>query len=467
MANILIIDDDPKICLFLSKILERMGHNISTANTLEGGLHSGTKNKCDLIMLDLELPDGNGLQILPELIQAPSSPEVIIITGTGDIRGAEIAFKYGAWDYVQKPFVMDEVSLPITRALQYRQEKETAKTSATFHRAGIIGESSVIRSCLADVSKASVTDSGVLITGETGTGKDLFARAAHENSKRSTGNFVVVDCGAIPETLSESTLFGYEKGAFTGADKNQPGIIAQAEGGTLFLDEIGDLSLNIQKSLLRVLQERTIRPIGGKREIPVDFRLVAATNRDLDQMVNEKTFRMDLLYRIRTIEIKLPPLRNRENDVQEIAIRKIQEIGQRYNIGIKGVSPEFIEILNSYNWPGNVRELINVLEYALASSRNDSTLFPKHLPPELRIVSLNIDSDQTIESEEVNVNIPDIDEEFLSLSDYRASVEKIYFQRLLKKSNGNHKEACRLSGVSKSRLYSLLKQYSLSLSKPS
>ena len=384
MARLLIVDDDPKICLFLSQLVESMGHEVSTVNTLKDGRSHAVSNHYDLILLDLEFPEGNGLQILPDLLRAPSLPEVIIVTGTGDAKGAEIAFKYGAWDYVQKPFVWNEVSLPITRALQYRQEKESAKTPVTLNRVGIVGESAVIRSCLEDVARASVTDASVLITGETGTGKELFAKAIHENSKRSSKNFVTIDCGAIPATLAESTLFGHEKGAFTGADKRQEGLIFQAEGGTLVLDEIGDLPLSIQKSLLRTLQERRIRPLGSKQEVPVDFKLVAATNRNLDKMVQEKSFRKDLLFRIRAIEIKLPLLRDRERDIQEITISKIFQIGERYGIDPKGISPEFLAILSTHDWPGNVRELINVLEYALASAGQDPILFPKHIPPEYR-----------------------------------------------------------------------------------
>ncbi len=394
MTDVLIIDDDKKICKVLSGMVESLGHKAFAANTLEDGLRLAKTGDYDLILLDLEFPGGNGLKILPELLKVPSLPEVIIITGTGGITGAEAAYKYGAWDYVQKPFLLNEVSLPITRALQYRKEKETGKIPVTLKRPGIIGESAPICQCLEEMAKASTTDAGVLISGETGTGKELFAKAIHENSKRSSGEFMVVDCGALPETLAESVLFGHEKGAFTGAEKKRDGLVKLAEGGTLFLDEIGDLPLNIQKSLLRTLQEHTIRPIGGETEVPVNFRLVSATNRDLDKMVKENRFREDFLYRIRAVEINLPPLRERENDIQEITLRKIYELGSRYNIGTKGVSPDFFQALNSCKWPGNVRELVNVLEYAIGAVQDYPTLFPKHLPPEYRTALLKTSAKQ-------------------------------------------------------------------------
>lgn len=462
MARLLIIDDDVKICMVLSRLIENMGHKSFASHTLDEGRSLAFSEPYDVILLDLEFPEGNGLQILPELLKAPSLPEVIIITGTGDTRGAELAFKHGVWDFIQKPFTLEEASLPITRALQYRSEKGTAKLPVFIDRADIIGDSDAIRICLGEIARTSVTDSSVLITGETGTGKELFAKAIHQNSTRSKGPFITVDCGAMPETLAESTLFGHEKGAFTGADKRQEGLILQAAGGTLFLDEIGDLPLNIQASLLRVLQEHRIRPLGGKKELPVDFRLVSATNRDLDQMVKENKFRPDLLFRIRAIGIILPPLRNRKKDLQEIVVHKIHEMGQRYGLGLKGVSSDFLMHLNAHHWPGNVRELINVLEYSLAAAGQDPTLVPKHLPPEYRISRLDFDSENaksTSEQKSVTLEIPS---EFPSWSAYRRQAEENYLRMLMAKAGDRRAEACSLSGISQSRLYDLLKKYHLS-----
>ncbi|MCK5100128.1 MAG: sigma-54-dependent Fis family transcriptional regulator [Desulfobacteraceae bacterium] len=461
MIKVLTIDDDPKICLFFSKLLKQMGHKSYAANTISEGLKLNNNESFDLILLDLELPDGNGLQILPDLLKASSKPEVIIITGTGDVRGAEMAFKYGAWDYVQKPFLLDEVSLPITRALQYRKEKQTTKPPMPLIRPEIVGESDAVRKSLEEVARAAVTDASVLITGETGTGKELFARAIHENSNRASKPFIVVDCGALPETLVESTLFGHEKGAFTGAQTKQDGLIAQAEGGTLMLDEVGDLPLIVQKTFLRTLQEHCVRPIGGKSEKPVDFRLVAATNLDLDQMVEEKLFRADLLYRIRAIGIKLPPLREREHDIEDITIKKIYALAQRYGIETKAISQELFQALAAHNWPGNVRELINVLEYVLAAAGQDPTLFPKHLPPEYRTAQLEFSPVSGMKTT-LTVEAISVQDELPTLNDYRTRIEKDYLKMLLNKVKGDREEASLISGISQSRLYGLLKKHNLS-----
>jgi DNA-binding NtrC family response regulator len=463
MPKILIIDDDIQICKILSELATSMGHTPSTTNRVEDGLALALKQDFDLVLLDLEFPNGDGLQILPDLLKAPSNPEVIIITGTSGYRGAELAFKHGAWDYVEKPFILAEVSLPIERALQYREKKEADNIPITLDRFGIIGESSAIRSCLEDVARASTIQAAVLVTGETGTGKELFARAIHTNSKRASGPFTVLDCSALPLTLAESTLFGHEKGAFTGAEKKQDGVIRQANNGTLFLDEIGELSLDIQKLLLRVLQEHRIRPVGSVSEIDVDFRLVAATNRDIARMVKKKQFREDLYFRIRAIEVAIPPLRDRKEDIYEITTRKVDQLCRDYGIDTKGVSPEFMEVLVSQRWPGNVRELINALEFAIAMAQQDPILFPKHLPPEYRLVHLRSDPvDQPLQDDRSRSTRMDSKDGFPTLTEYRTRFEKNYLRMLLRLVQGNRREACRLSGVSQARLYGLLKKYNLS-----
>lgn len=461
MANLLIIDDDPEICRVLVNLAISLGHGAHAAHTLEAGLYQALADDLDLILLDLQFPEGNGLDILPDLLKSPSNPEVIIITGSG-VQGAELAFKYEAWDYVQKPFLIEEIALPISRALQYRMEKKAERAPVALNRSGIIGNSPAICNCLEAVARASFTDSSVLITGETGTGKELFARAIHDNSRRSSKNFIVVDCGALPETLVESILFGHEKGAFTGADRKRQGLFEQAEGGTVFLDEIGDLPFNIQKSLLRVLQEKCVRPLGAKQEIPVDFRIVAATNRNLDRMILDNSFREDLLFRIRTVEIELPPLRERREDIREITIRKLQALCQQYGIGIKGISQEFLDILNNQEWAGNVRELINVLESSLASAGHDPTLFPKHIPYQYRTTSLKNDQGNGEEDPLQAMIFPDDGREIPLLNECMARLQKNYLQLLLERTKGDSEKACRLSGISRSQLYLLLKKHHLS-----
>jgi DNA-binding NtrC family response regulator len=465
VARILIIDDDTKLCRLLHGLVKGLGHTPDTANTMVQGLELAYTGDYDLILLDLQLPDGDGLQALPELLRAPSHPEVIIITGSG-IQGAELAFTHGAWDYVPKPFLMQEISLPIARALQYREEKHAVHPVKTLDRVGIIGSSAGIAHCLEAVGRASPSDASVLIRGETGTGKELFARAIHANSRRCSANFIVVDCGAVPETLVESILFGHEKGAFTGAERRREGLLQQAQGGTLFLDEIGELPYAMQKALLRAIQEKQVRPLGSAQEVAVDFRVVAATNKDLDTMVRGHTFREDLLYRIRAMEIILPPLRERREDIPEIAIRKIQRLCQQYGMSIKGISQEFLDILSAQNWPGNVRELINVLEYALASAGADPTLYPKHIPHTYRAAVLRTDEKDQTQKSHAAEDGPSDTRDLPPLSEFRSRYERSYLSLLLEKTRGNRQLACELSGISQSQLYALLKKHNLTGFRP-
>lgn len=462
MSKILIADDDQTICNLLARCIQLLGHDAITAHTLDESLKAVNSYNFDLVLLDIVFPEGNSLDILPAVLDAPSKPEVIIITGSGNINNAEIAFKSGAWDYIQKPFTKHDVSLPVTRALQYRQEKKIANTPIILKQNGIIGASTKINQCLNSITRASATMASVLINGETGTGKELFARAIHRNSKRASANFCIIDSAALPETLAEGILFGHEKGAFTGADRRKEGLIVQADGGTLFLDEIGDLPLNIQKSLLRCLQEKKVLPLGAKKEIDVDFRLVAATNRDLKKLVQKGLFREDLLYRISAIEVNLPPLRERGDDIQEIALEKINRLSMKYGIGTKSVSQDLINVLKVQKWHGNVRELINVIEYVLASAGEDPTLFPKHLPPEYRTAGLINRVPRQAEAVRSELRKKSSRGNISTLSEYRENAEKSYLVDLLDASNGNRQKACSLSGISQSRLYGLLKKYNLS-----
>lgn len=458
MNSALIIDDDPRICLLFSELLTDLNLEFKAANTLSQARILVEAQEFDLVFLDLELPDGNGLDFIPELNALAFAPEVIIVTGTGNARGAELAFKYGAWDYVQKPFLLDDITLPITRAIKYRKEKQTHFRPVPLVRKQIIGESAPIRNCLKEVAQAAATNVSVLISGETGTGKELFARAIHENSARSGRPFVAVDCGALPDTLVETTLFGHNKGAFTGAAKKQEGLITMADQGTLMLDEVGDLPLAAQKSLLRTLQERSVRPVGGTREIAVDIRLIAATHLDLDRMVEKKLFRKDLLYRIQAMKITLPPLRDRGKDIEEITIKKIHELADRYQMPPKALSRETLSLLSAHSWPGNVRELLNLLQYALAAAGADPTIFPKHLPVEYRMAGLEFEEGQSPAKPHTSI---DPEGELPSLVEFRNQAEKAYLKELILRVKGNRKAACKKSGISQSRLYGLLDKHNL------
>ena len=321
MANVLIIDDDTDVRGVIAQMVTSLGHEATQAWTLKEGLAMASSTAFDVVFLDVRLPDGNGLEALPELHGTPSSPEVIIITGFGDPDGAEVAIKSGAWDYLEKPFSPKKIALPLKRIIQYREDvKKARKPAVALKTEGIAGGSPQMKACINALAQAANSETNVLVTGETGTGKELFARAIHANSSRAEMNFVVVDCAALPETLVESALFGYERGAYTGAVKSQEGLIKQADGGTLFLDEVGELTPSIQKSFLRVLQERLFRPLGGSMEVQSDFRLVAATNRNLDQMAETGAFRRDLAYRLQSFNLGLPPVRERIGDIKDLVL---------------------------------------------------------------------------------------------------------------------------------------------------
>jgi len=463
VAKVLIIDDDTQICLFLSKLLKRMGYQSQSAHRVEDGLKLCCSEPWDVVLLDLELPDGTGLSILPDLLKSPSSPEVIIVTGTGNIQGAELAFKYGAWDFIPKPLNPDEVRLAVTRALQYREEKQAVKMPKLLSREGIVGESSTLTACLQLVARAAATDATVLIDGETGSGKELIARAIHGNSDRSRGSFVVVDCASLPESLIESALFGHEKGAFTGAAASRPGLIKQAEGGTLFLDEVGEPPASMQKTFLRALQEHRFRPVGGDTEMHSDFRLLAATNRDLDAMVDAGEFRKDLLYRLRSVNIHVPPLRERRSDISSLVMHHLEQKSASTGIAVKGCSSEFIQVLHTYDWPGNVRELLNALDHALAVAGDAPTLYPIHLPSQIRLPILKgqLPSEK---ADPANTTGAMLREETLpNIREYRdariEAAEKEYLLELMRRTRGVIQSACGISGLSESRLHALLKKY--------
>ncbi|MFP4039582.1 MAG: sigma-54-dependent transcriptional regulator [Desulfosudaceae bacterium] len=463
MAEILIIDDDESICRLFSRAISRMDHHPDYALDLENGLKKIRRGTCDLVLLDVGLPDGNGLEAVPGILKAPGEPEVIIITGQGDADGAEMATRSGAWAYVEKPPVMDQLTLHIRRALQFREQKSLARQPLIMKREEIIGSSPAITKCLEEAALASASDVNVLLTGETGTGKELFARAIHRNSRQAAKNFVPVDCAALTENLAESILFGHVKGAFTGADRDNQGLIREADGGTLFLDEVGELSPELQKSFLRVLQEKRVRPVGSGKEIECRFRLIAATNRDLEKMVEQGTFRKDLLYRILTFSIKLPPLRERDTDFQELAVHFIQAFCKREGIEAKSVSPDFFETLAAYSWPGNIRELSSAIESAVSVARFAPMLYSQHLPEEIRVHQARQKVDGVSprpETGNTSLVLP-------SLKKFRdsalARAEKSYLTDLIRISNGSATEAGRISGLSRSRLYTLLKKYDLHL----
>lgn len=478
MSHVLIIDDDREICSMLGSLMERLGHQVTCCFTIAEGLAQVTSKAYEVVFLDVQLPDGNGLEILPTLRASSSPPEVIIMTGFGDPDGAEMAVKSGAWDYLQKPLSPKQILLSINRVIQYRENlAKIPRPVVSLNLEGFVGSSPRMRTCLDLIAQAANSDLNVLLTGETGTGKELAARAIHANSPRRENSLVVVDCAALPETLVGSILFGHEKGAFTGAEKAREGLILQADGGTLFLDEVGELPLTIQGNFLRVLEERRFRPLGAREEKKSDFRLVAATNRDLEQMVVNGQFREDLLFRLRSMVIALPLLKERGQDLKDLVFYYIARICERSGIGVKGISPEFLEALEAYSWPGNVRELVNTLDSAIAAAFYEPTLFPQHLPLHLRVFQARAavyresksappEARESAVSETPREELAPAAAVLASYRDFRDSamveVEKEYLKELMRLTRGNLKEACRISGLSRSHLYSLFKKYQVS-----
>ncbi|ADW17007.1 two component, sigma54 specific, transcriptional regulator, Fis family [Desulfobulbus propionicus DSM 2032] len=458
MAEILIIDDDPLFAETVADKLDSLRHTSRCAHTLTAGLAAAVEGRFDVVLLDVCLPDGNGLLAIDRLRSVASDPQVIIITGQGDPDGAELAIRHGAWCYLEKSSIVKEITLPLTRALQYRQALSGQKAVLkTVERDQLVGESPRFLQCLDMLAKAAAADASVLVSGESGTGKEAFARAIHANSRRRSGNFVVVDCTALPEQLVESVLFGHVKGAFTGADRANRGLIRHADKGTLFLDEIGELPLATQKSFLRVLQERTFCPVGSQEECHSDFRLICATNRDLVAMTEKGVFREDLLYRLRGLSLHLPPLRERDGDIPRLVEHFLSRLVQRYGQERKECLPDFMDYLTSYAWPGNVRELSQAMESAFAHAVYSPVLFPQHLPVHIRTAHAraNVRGHETIPAD-----VPS-SEAILAWREAKDAFEREYTQRLLRHSAGNIMEAGRLSGLSRTRLYQLIRKFQL------
>ncbi len=461
MARILIIDDDEMVSEALAALIKGLGHSTDYMLTLRDGLKKLNTETFDIVFLDVNLPDGDGLQSLPRIRETPSQPEVIIITGMGDADGAELAIKSGAWDYITKPPTEKRIALLLIRVLQFRREKRLNRSRLRVKQEGIIGRGHGIKRCLETMYEAAGSKTNVLITGETGTGKELFARAIHDNSDRVANRFVTVDCAALTDTLVESALFGHTKGAFTGAAANHDGLVKQADAGSLFLDEVGELPMATQKAFLRVIQERRFRPVGYKREIKSDFRLIAATNRSLEDRVEIGRFRADLLFRLRGMTINLPPLRARLEDIPELAVYYLAKLCNRYGIDNKEISEDYLDLFLSYDWPGNVRELVHALERSIASAGDAPTLFPMHLPSRIRIKKAR----STLNGDDIRGNDKMMKGAFAPLMDVLQKTEDTYIRALYFHAGGEIHRMMRLSGLSRTGVYKRVNKLGLSRSK--
>ncbi|GAB7079349.1 sigma-54-dependent transcriptional regulator [Megalodesulfovibrio paquesii] len=464
MATVLIIDDDDFIRASLARCFADLGHETLLAPTLREGL-SLARSGVDVIYLDLGLPDGDGKQAIDQLAATPSTPEIIVITGLGDNYGAREALACGAWDYLRKPASPHVVKASLSSALHYRASRLQATrqedTPRTFNACGILGESPPMVRVKQLLGRAAQSEANVLICGETGVGKELAAKAVHANSPRSGGPFVVVDCSNISKQLVESQLYGHVRGSFTGAHADHPGLVAAAHGGVLFLDEVGELPLGLQKSFLRVLQERRYRPVGSTREQVSDFRLVAATNRDLEAMTAQGLFRGDLLFRLRTMEVTLPALRERGEDLTLLARHFAAKACSRYGLAQKSLSPQLLRALREYGWPGNVRELGNVLEATVIEAGADPVLYPKHLPHLVRLSSLT-ENEADAEAERPVRAVPGaVPGALPSYEAFKLEQDRVYFRQLLDAAGRDMRRASQLSGLSVPSIYRRLNQIGL------
>ena len=388
-GTVLLVEDEKPALDLLRKILEAEGFHVATAGNGREALDRLEEEIVDVVITDLAMPVMSGTELVGELQTLSDPPPVIVVTAHGSKEaGRELVNRMGAYDYLSKPFQPDDLILKIERAVEMRAMREVNRVLSgqlkdTVTLDALVGGSPAMQNIFKLVLKIARSNATVLIRGESGTGKELIAHAIHHRSRRADGTFYAINCAAIPETLLESELFGYERGAFTGADRRKIGLFESASGSTLFLDEIGDLSLPLQGKILRALQEKEIRRVGGTESIPVDVRVLAATNRDLEQMMTSGTFRADLYYRLNVIPIVIPPLRDRREDIPEIASRFLKRAAAEHGRPLPEISPEAMRLLVAFDWPGNVRQLESILERALLLTEK-AVIDPEDLPPEVR-----------------------------------------------------------------------------------
>lgn len=444
MARLLIVDDEESLCQLLEIAFRREGHDVETVSSGAAARKKIDTRIYDLIISDIRMPDLTGMELLEHANSTRSSALFILITAVPDVSTAIEALNLGAYRYVIKTDrLVEELNRVIGRALEeiaLREENSNLRRELlrVFARDNIVGQGRWMQSLLDTIRSVAPTNSTVLVTGESGTGKELVARALHESSLRRDKPFVSINCGAFPETLLESELFGYAKGAFTGADTNKKGIIESADGGTLLLDEIGEMSLSMQVKLLRALQERKVRHLGGGTDIPVDVRLIALTNRDLKAMVEAGEFREDFYYRVSVIPIHVPPLRERREDIEPLSNHFLSKFATQMGKPLNGMEPGALSRLMGYSWPGNVRELENAIERAVAfAGPEDRLLRADHLPEPVKRTETLPESSCTA--------FPD---EGIDLERKIAGIEKEYLLEALRRSNGVRTRAAELLRIS-------------------
>jgi two-component system response regulator GlrR len=472
--RILVVDDDEQIADILGLRLEAEGYGVDTCGTVTRALDLLARNHYSLVLLDLRLRDGNGVESLPRLREVDADVPVFIITAHGDVDSAVQAFSRGANGYIRKPFQEGDLRLQIAQAVEgYRTRLEVQRLRRLMGDGReldriILSRDPVMKRFLDQVRTASAASTNVVIYGESGTGKELVARALHEMGPRAKGPFVAINCGAFPENLLESELFGYVKGAFTDARENKAGHIVRASGGTLFLDEIGDAPLSIQVRLLRVLQEREVLPLGSGASVKVDVRVIAATHRDLRQHVAEGRFREDLFYRISVLPLHAPPLRERKGDVTYLAAAFAARFAAVHGRKIDGYSPQALSAMQSYSWPGNVRELQNRVEHAVVMGQSRTITLGDMFPEGDALLARHAVA-AALTSAVTAPELPvaeraaaiSVSEGIRPYKEAKEEFERNYVESLLTQAHGNIARAARLAGKYRTEVYSLIKKYRL------
>jgi two-component system response regulator AtoC len=454
-AKILVVDDDAVARELLAEALKKEGYDVEAFGSGEAAIARGREGRVDLVLTDIRMGAVDGLTVLREFKRMSQDTAIVVLTAFGSLEGAIEAIKQGAYDYLAKPFKKEEIKLVVQRSLDHcRLLRENTKFREELKSkdewSPLVGSSPAMLEVYKLVARVSESKSTVLLQGESGTGKELIARAIHGNSPRRDKPFVPVNCGALPDTLLESEMFGYEKGAFTGAVGTKTGLFESASGGTLFLDEVGELGQALQVKLLRVMQDHEVRRVGGTHSIKVDVRIIAATNRDLEQFFKEGKFRDDLFYRLNVVRITLPSLTERQEDIPMLAHYFLQKCATGTTTPVRGFHPDTMELLNRYRWPGNVRELENAIERAVSLSHGP-LLTPDDLPAAIR--QAPIDADAKPESPDATESV------CLTLEE----VEKRHLVRVLKETKGNKVKASKILGIDRRTLYRMAERFGLDL----
>ena len=451
-TTILIVDDDAALGEWLAAELTDEHREIIVSTTAEAAWPRVEADEVDIVLTDVHLGGADGLALCERISTHRPGIPVVVITAFGSLETAISAIRVGAYDFITKPFEIERMQMVIDRAIEHRRLTEElsrlkSRSSPVEGRGRMVGDSPSMQSLYSLIDRLSRNSATVLVTGESGTGKELVAKALHTQSDRASRPFIALNCAAMPESLLESELFGHTKGAFTGADKTREGLLVQADGGTLFLDEIGELPPGLQAKLLRVIQERKVRPVGGAREIPFDVRLISATHRDLIADVEAGKFREDLYYRLNVVHLSVPPLRERGSDILMLAHHFLSRYADRYGVNVEGISRPAAERLRAYAWPGNVRELENCIERAVALAMHDQIMV-EDLPEAVQAGQRSTASARTSSAPALFEGLPPM-----------AEVERRYIQHVLEHVEGHKSKAASILGLDRKTLYRKLNQY--------